>query len=137
MAAKTSQLAAGSVDQIVRHGPGRPVRNSAHGIGHVTVEAREETKAMFAGQIFAAVPARSGYGKASRFAAWNWKELVDLDVKLALDQLMGRAKPRDAAAEDEDLRIHGSLAPPRSSRRRATFSPSPIVQPAWQGRLLP
>ncbi len=103
-----AQLAAGRVDQVVRDGSGRPVGDPAHRVGDVTVEAREEPKPVLAGQILAAVLARPRHGKAPRLAAGDWKKLVDLDVEVALDQLMRGAEPRDAAAEDDDLRIHGS-----------------------------
>ena len=97
------QLASRRVDEVVRDGAARPVRNPAHRVGDVTVEAGEEPEPVFAGQILAAVLARPRHGKAPGLAAGDGKELVDLDVEVALDQLVGGAEPGDAAAEDDDL----------------------------------
>ncbi len=110
----TVQLTARRVDEVVRDGSGRPVRDPAHRVGDVTVEAGEEAEPVFAGQVLAAVLARPRHRKAPRLAAGNRKELVDLDVEVALDQLVGGAEARDAAAEDDDLGTHGSNHSPPS-----------------------
>ena len=108
MAAEAGQLAARRVDQVVGDGARRPVRNPAHRVGDVTVEAREEAEPVLAGQILAAVLAGARQREAAGLAAGDGEQLVDLDVEAALDQLVGGAEAGDAAAEDDDFGIHGS-----------------------------
>ena len=102
------QLTARRVDQVVDDRSGGPVWDPAHGVGDVAVEAGEEAEAVFAGQVAAAVLARPGHREAPGLAAWDGKQLVDLDVEAALDQFMGGAEAGDAAAEDDDFGCHGS-----------------------------
>ena len=102
------QLTSRGINQVVSDRSSRPIRDAIHRLGDVTVEPGEEPKPMFARQILSAVLARPRHGEAPRLTSGNRQEFVDLDVEVALDQFVGGAEPRDAAAEDDDLRIHDS-----------------------------
>ena len=104
------QLTARRVDEVVRDGPSGPVRDPVHRVDDVAVEAGEEAKAVFTRKVLAAAGARLRHRKAPGLASGNVEAFVDLDLELALDQLVGGAEPRDTAAEDDDLRVHGSTA---------------------------
>ena len=116
MAPVAVQLTARRVDEVVGDGSRRPVRDPAHRVGDVTVEAREEPEPVFAGQVLAAVLAGLRHREASRLTAGDRQQLVDLDVEAALDQLVGGAEPGDAAAEDDDFRSHFLLGPQAALR---------------------
>ena len=111
MASVAVQLAARRVDEVVGDGARRPVRDPGHRVGDVPVEAREEAKPVLARQVLAAVCAGLRYRKAPRLTPGNRQQLVDFHVEAALDQFVGRAQPRDAAAEDDDLRTQGTYSP--------------------------
>jgi hypothetical protein len=104
------QLNSRRVYKVVRDGSSGPVRDPAHRVGDVTIEAGEEPEPVFAGQVLSAVLARPWHRKAPGLTSGNGKKLVDLDVEIALDQLVRRTEARDAAAEDDDLWIHGSVS---------------------------
>src|SRR4029450_7830885 len=58
------QLTARRVHQVVGDRSGWPVRDPAHGVGDVAVEAGEEAKAVFAGEVAAALFSRPGHREA-------------------------------------------------------------------------
>jgi ligand-binding SRPBCC domain-containing protein len=72
----------------------------------VPVKAREEPEAVLAGEVGAAAGARVRDRHAARLAAREVALLVDRDAETALRQLVRRAQPRHAPAEDRDRTAH-------------------------------
>jgi hypothetical protein len=60
------------------------IRDAAHGVDDVFVEAGEEAEAVFAGEVAAALSAGARVGDAAGFAAEDGFAFVDLDEKAAL-----------------------------------------------------
>ena len=85
-------------------------RNPAHGVRKVTIEAGKEAKAVFAGEIAAALGPRPGHRHAPRLSARDRARLEDHDLEVALGELVSSAHPRDPASEDEHPRAHPAPA---------------------------
>jgi hypothetical protein len=97
-------------------GAARPERDSAHGIGDVLVEAREEAETVLSGKVHASADAAAGYRHAACLAAERGIALVHRHRQAAFGQLVRRAESAHPAAEDRYrlLRWHGfGLSLPR------------------------
>jgi hypothetical protein len=94
---------------IATVGAAHPERDSAHGIGDVLVEPREEAETVLSRKIHASANAATGYRHAARLAAESGIALVHRYRKAAFGQLMRRAESAHPAAEDRYrlLRWHG------------------------------
>ena len=121
MAPVSVQLTACGIDEVIGDAAGGPIWDPAHRVGDVSIEPREEPEPVFAGQILTAVLAGIRNREASGFTSGDWKQFVDLDVKVALYELVRRTEPRDAAAKNDDLRSHGETFALRQ-RRSPSFA---------------
>ena len=79
-----------------------PERDPAHRVRDVAIEAREEAKAVLAGQITAPVRPRPRHRHAPRFPSGGRAGFEDHDLEIALRELVRRAHPGDPASENED-----------------------------------
>ena len=95
-------LVSTGLDEVLVGVPAAADRDALHRVGHVAVETREEAEAVLTGQVRPAVRAGVPLDHAPRLAARQRLALEDANLEAALDQLMGRAHPGHAAAEDDD-----------------------------------
>ena len=101
------QLTSRRVDKVVGDGSSGPVKNPTHRVGDVAVEAGEERNPCSPGKSFRPFLPEPGPRNSGPYLRGS-EGVVDLDVEVALDQLVGRTQARDTTAEDDDLRVHGS-----------------------------
>ena len=105
-------------DEVVEH-PMRlvAIRDAAHRVRNVLVEARKETEPMLAGQSASPAGPRDRI-HAARFAAGQRPQLVHDDVESASGQLVGGGHTGNAATEDHHLVSHDGLKPSQARTTR-------------------